>query len=226
MSHHGVLSGHEIQKQIQKGRIRIDPYDLEQINPASYDLTLGEGVKTYNVVEALDSRAQNPTSDWIIPRDGIVLRPGVGYLMHTRERVWTDTFVPVVDGKSSIGRLFIAVHITAGYIDAGFDGHITLEVTAVHPVRVYAGMRICQIRFHTIAGEVMLYKGHYQGATATGAVASRSWEQYRENRNLLQREDQSNELDRVEQEQLSCKGDHEAARRSEDGCELCGYYAK
>ena len=72
----------------------------------------------------------------IDPECGWVLKPGIGYLMHTLERVSSDFYDPVLDGKSSIGRLFIAVHITAGYGDPGFPGNWTLEVTAQHPVRL------------------------------------------------------------------------------------------
>jgi dCTP deaminase len=102
--------------------------------------------------------------------------------MHTRERIWTEKFVPIVDGKSSIGRLFIQIHATAGYGDPGYDGEYTLEVIVQHPVRVYAGMRIGQIRFHTLEGEVeKTYKvtGSYKDEAAQGAVASKAWRQFK-----------------------------------------------
>jgi len=118
----------------------------------------------------------------INPEVGWVLKPGIGYLMHTRERVHTKKFVPVLDGKSSIGRLFIQVHVTAGYGDPGFNGQFTLEVTALHPIRIYPGMRICQVRFHTMRGEVgNTYDktGHYTQEAATGAVASQAFRMFR-----------------------------------------------
>ena len=108
----------------------------------------------------------------------LVLLPGIGYLMHTEERVWTDTFEPILDGKSSIGRLFVKVHETAGFGDPHFDGQYTLEVTAMHPVLVYPGMRFCQIRFHTMVGEVTPYHGNYTGQQAIGPVPSRSWRMF------------------------------------------------
>ena len=87
--------------------------------------------------------------------------------------------VPVLDGKSSLARLFVSVHATAGYGDAGFDGQYTLEVTVTHPIVVFAGMRIAQIRFHTMHGEVgKLYSGNYTGETSKGAVASRAYKQF------------------------------------------------
>jgi deoxycytidine triphosphate deaminase len=112
------------------------------------------------------------------PDDGWLLKPGIGYLMHTADRICTDDFVPVLDGKSSLGRLFMTAHVTAGYGDPGFDGQYTLEVVVTQPVIVYPGMRFCQIRFHTLVGRRADYKksgGHYVGAFAEGPVPSMSW---------------------------------------------------
>jgi len=124
----------------------------------------------------LDTRKPAKLRKWSIdPVVGWCLMPGVGYLMHTVERVTTDHYVPVLDGKSSIGRIFVQVHVTAGFGDPGYDGQYTLEVTSKFPVIVYPGMRFCQMRFHCIDGEVLNYRdtGHYQGEQAKGAVASR-----------------------------------------------------
>lgn len=126
----------------------------------------------------LDAKKPNTTRSFTIGPEGWILKPGVGYLMHTFERIHTTKFVPVLDGKSSIGRLFVTVHVTAGYGDPYFNGQYTLEVVAVHPIRVYAGMRIAQIRFHTICGDIVQYKGNYLGEDAKGAVASKSWNQF------------------------------------------------
>lgn len=200
----GVLSGKAIEEAVAAGRIQVDPYNAKYLNPASYDLTLGDEVRVYtNSITGslwgdgtymhpraqdsfqktiLDSKVANPTTSCKMGPEGFILKPGIGYLMHTHERVVTDSFVPVLDGKSSIGRLFITIHVTAGYGDPGFNGQYTLEVTAVHPVRVYPGMRFCQIRFHTIAGEPVLYKGHYTGQKALGAIPSRSWEQFEDDK--------------------------------------------
>ena len=161
----GILSGPEIKRQIEYGDIVIDPFDPELLNPASVDLRLGDVVCQYvmNLREAdIDSKVEPRTVGYVIDGDeGIVLRPGELYLMHTVERVYTSRFVPIIDGKSSIGRLGICVHLTAGYGDPGFNGQYTLEVTSVLPVRVYAGMRFCQMRFHSIEGEVQQYTGNY-----------------------------------------------------------------
>lgn len=208
MTPQGILSGPEILKQIQVGRITVDPFNEKHLNPASIDLTLGSGVRIYRSSYAKHARHSGPLEDgfsfkalqdppcrdtkksehWetdsfdIDPEIGWVLQPGIGYLMHTAERVTTNHYVPVLDGKSSVGRIFVKVHETAGYGDPGFDGHYTLEVT-VHqmPTRVYPGMRFCQIRFHTIVGEISSYQEHrsnYKGVSAEGAVASRIYKQF------------------------------------------------
>lgn len=131
----------------------------------------------------LDARVKNEVLEYEL-EDGeaILLKPGIGYLMHTAERVWTDTFVPVLDGKSSIGRLFTMVHVTAGYGDPGFNGQYTLEVVVINPVIIYAGMRICQMRFHTICGRHISYQdtGSYKGNLAEGPVPSYSYKMFRE----------------------------------------------
>lgn len=129
---------------------------------------------------ALDVKEELRTQGFTISDKGWVLLPGILYLMHTRERIYTERYVPILDGKSSIGRLGVVVHLTAGYGDPGFDGQYTLEVTTVHPVRVYAGMRFCQMRFHSLIGDHISYKdkGHYKGEDACGPVASKAFTQF------------------------------------------------
>jgi dCTP deaminase len=190
----GILTGPAIAEAVRCGRIFIEGFNPDRVNPASYDLTLGDQVSIYEQVvnnrprrerhTPEDGRLFEPFTEYCLssdkpneiatykidPATGWVLKPGIGYLMHTVERVRTDHYVPVLDGKSTIGRLFIMVHVTAGYGDPGFDGQYTLEVLATHPVRVYPGMRICQIRFHPTHGRIKLYEGRYRGDRAYGAV--------------------------------------------------------
>lgn len=207
----GILSDLEIRRAITAGEIEIDPFTPEHLNITSYDLTLGNEVRVYsNWVEGtpedrrlygdvayanalqgenlepteyrVNANEEQATEAWNFDDRGFLLKPGIGYLMHTRERVRTDCYNPILDGKSSIGRLFIQVHATAGYGDPGFNGQYTLEVIVQHPVRVFPGMRICQIRFHTIAGRLgKLYDqvGHYTQESAKGAVASQAWRQFK-----------------------------------------------
>lgn len=201
----GILSDLAIRQAIEVGDIQIDPFNPEQINITSYDLTLGTEVCVYQKTVAFEQGGGLPRMDGIdlvptgtcamdvkepleviryeiVPDIGWWLKPGIGYLMHTHERVRTSKYNPILDGKSSIGRLFIQVHATAGYGDPGFDGQYTLEVIVQHPVRVYPGMRFCQIRFHTIAGELgRTYDqvGHYTAAHAKGAIPSQAWKQFK-----------------------------------------------
>ena len=187
-----LLTGREIYKQVQAGNIQIDPFDQGRVNPNSYDLSLGDFVAVYSnwVVElepspdgrhlySRDNELDIKTKPEVMlykidPEVGWLLKPGIGYLMHTVERIHTELFTPVLDGKSSIGRLFVAVHVTAGYGDTGFNGQYTLEVKVVHPIRVYPGIRFCQMRFHVPTGDITSYAGNYQGEAAVGPVPSRA----------------------------------------------------
>lgn len=131
----------------------------------------------------LDSRKKQEIIEFEMDRErGWLVKPGIGYLMHTSARILTRRYIPIIEGKSSIGRLFVTAHVTAGYGDAGFNGQYTLEVTATHPVILYPGMRFCQVRFLTQVGEVLDYakKGHYVDEASMGPVASMSWKQFEE----------------------------------------------
>jgi dCTP deaminase len=193
-----VLTGPAIATCIQSNEIIINPFDPNQINPTSYDLRLGNKVRIYcgdmdpvrviyhakigylvPTVE-LDSAKPNPSVEFEIPIGGLLLHPNNFYLMHTLERVATKCYQPSLEGKSGIARLGIEVHLTAGWGEPGFDGQYTLEVSCRLPVRIYAGMRICQIKFETLNGEVVDYKnsGSYVGENASGPVASRSYTQF------------------------------------------------
>jgi dCTP deaminase len=191
-----ILSGPAIEEAVGKRKIEIDPFVPANLNPASYDLTLGSKVLVYDLnpmraagffsTRVIDVKEEQKTERFYIQEEGFVIRPGIGYLMHTRERVRTDCYVPVIDGKSSLGRLFVSIHQTAGYGDAGFDGQYTLEVSTLYQVRLHAGMRIAQIRFHELSHGVgaastaiVKYAGNYVGKTARGPVASRSWKMFK-----------------------------------------------
>lgn len=184
----GILSGQRIREEIERKVISIDPYPTS-FNPASVDLHLGTDVLQYvcperltNSIVGLDVRKQPFTMIETIDDEGYILLPGRLYLMHTVESIWTKHYVPVLDGKSSIGRLGIVIHLTAGYGDPGFQGQYTLEVTSMIPVRVFAGMPFCQMRFHDLAGHSWIdYQdvGHYAGPQK-GPHASRIWMYFRD----------------------------------------------
>ena len=159
-----VLSGQEIKRQLGTN-IVIDPFDESRLNPNSYDLALHDELMVYEEV-VLDMRKANRVRRIGIPREGLVLQPNQLYLGRTVERTETHNFVPMIEGRSSIGRLGLFVHVTAGFGDVGFCGFWTLEMFAVQPVRIYAGVAICQIFYHDIHGDITEYRsGKYQHNT-------------------------------------------------------------
>lgn len=196
-----ILTGPEIEAAVKRGEINISNYDEKQLNDVSYDVRLGNKVAVYKAQAApsvwsktkdsahqrlrmvekcadpapLDAAVNNELWEFELQHgDPVFLQPGLGYLMHTEEIICTNHYVPIIDGKSSIGRLFVSVHQTAGYGEPGFDGQWTLEVVAQSPVVLYVGMKVGQMRFHVPRGDVRRYAGHYQGDGARGPVGSRA----------------------------------------------------
>jgi len=158
-----ILSGHEILNRMGED-IEIDPFDASQVNPNSYNLTLHDELMVYEEV-VLDMARANRVRRISIPEEGIVLSPNQLYLGRTVERTTTHNLVPQIEGRSSVGRLGLFVHVTAGFGDVGFSGHWTLEMFAVQPVRIYAGTSICQIIYHELAGKHEEYQSKYQHNT-------------------------------------------------------------
>ena len=155
-----ILSGAEIRKNIGSNII-IDPFDERHLNPNSYNLTLHHELMTYEEV-VLDMRKANRVHRMSIPEDGLVLGPNQLYLARTAERTETHNFVPMIEGRSSVGRLGLFVNVTAGFGDVGFCGYWTLEMFAVQPVRIYPHVPICQIFYHEIIGDITEYDSKYQ----------------------------------------------------------------
>ena len=156
-----ILSGKEIRKRLNQ-QIFIEPYDEKLLNPNSYNLRLHNELLVYTD-PVLDMRKLPGTELLTIPEEGIELRPGQLYLGRTLEWTRTEGCVPMLEGRSSIGRLGLFVHVTAGFGDVGFAGYWTLEISAIQPIRVYAGVPICQIFYHEIQGEYDAYRsGKYQ----------------------------------------------------------------
>lgn len=159
-----ILTGNEILNKITEGSIKIEPFNESNINPNSYNLTLGKELLIYNE-GLLDSKRPNNTTKLTIPDQGLILQPGRLYLAKTQEYTETKGLVPVLHGRSSLGRLGLFVHVTAGYGDVGYAGNWTLELMAVQPLKIYPGMKICQIVYNTIQGEATEYNGKYQNST-------------------------------------------------------------
>lgn len=115
-------------------------------------------------IEIIDMKSKDHGCyDLYIPQEGRVLWPGILYLGRTIEVIGSNSFVPIVEGRSSVGRLGVHVHVTAGFCDIGFRGTITLEIHVVHPIRIYPNIPICQAYFLKPHGAIELYHGRYSG---------------------------------------------------------------
>ncbi len=159
-----ILSGKEIQRHMGKD-IVIQPFDPKRLNPNSYNLSLHNELLVYEN-RLLDMKVPNPVKTLTIPESGLVLEPDKLYLGRTNEFTQTDRFVPMLEGRSSVGRLGLFIHVTAGFGDVGFAGYWTLEIFCVQPIRIYPNVEICQIYYHDIQGDYDLYQsGKYQNNT-------------------------------------------------------------
>ncbi len=158
-----ILSGLEIKKRIGH-EIIINPFNESRINPNSYNLSLHNEILIYDE-KILDMKKLNSAHKILIPPEGLLMQPGVLYLGRTVEYTKTEKFIPMLEGRSSVGRLGICIHVTAGFGDVGFSGYWTLELFCVQPVKIYAGVEIAQIYYHTITEPYENYKGRYQNNT-------------------------------------------------------------
>src|SRR5580658_4848737 len=148
-----ILSDTRILENVRSGQIVIRPFRPDCLGSNSYDVHLGPHLATYRN-GALDARLDNAVDEFRIPKDGFVLSPGQLYLGVTQEYTETHGFVPFLEGKSSVGRLGIDIHSTAGKGDVGFCNYWTLEMSVKLPVRIYAGMPVGQLIYFEISGEV------------------------------------------------------------------------
>lgn len=176
-----VLSDHDILSSVESGKLTIEPFDETHVEPASVDLRLGKEFKIAvpKQSEPIDlHKSYDENIAWQVETGSVTIRPEQFVLATTMERVEVpDSLVATVLGRSSLGRLGISVHQTAGYIDPGFEGQITLELSNHGPVPVtlHTGDRTCQIVFEELTSGVMNPYGHegsqYQdqtGATESG----------------------------------------------------------
>jgi deoxycytidine triphosphate deaminase len=179
-----VLTGPEIARQMDEGTIHISPFERAHLGPNSYDVTLNPRLLVYDLApgEPLDMKRDNAVRSLDIPEAGLVLEPGTLYIGCTNETATSKAFVPMFEGRSSIGRLGINTHITAGFGDVGW-GYVpdekgdlvcqyptwTLEIEVVHAIRVYPNVRIGQVYFIRPEGELKFYKGKYSSQKAPQA---------------------------------------------------------
>jgi dCTP deaminase len=180
-----VLSDGTIRRLVEDGRIKIEPWDPVRIQPASVDLRLGDSFRVFNnhKVTAIDLRQppENLTEEVIVPEgEAFVIHPGEFCLARTLEWVEIpDDIVARIEGKSSLGRLGLIVHATAGFCDPGWKGTLTLELNNLTriPIKLWPGLLIAQLSFMTLDSAAERPYGsdglgsHYQGQRA--ATASR-----------------------------------------------------
>ncbi|MBC6699014.1 dCTP deaminase [Hymenobacter puniceus] len=148
-----ILTDQQILTEIESGNIVIEPYDRSCLGTNSYDVHLGRYLATYRD-KVLDARKHNEIDVFEIPEEGFVLQPGVLYLGVTEEYTESHAHVPFLEGKSSVGRLGIDIHATAGKGDIGFCNTWTLEISVSMPVRVYHLMPVGQLIYFSVQGDV------------------------------------------------------------------------
>jgi dCTP deaminase len=175
-----ILSDRDIRDRLEDGDLEIDPIDDPdmQIQPASVDVRLGHTFVVYQLphVSCIDTRDQRAAENYtetveIDEDDGFILHPGEFVLAATREWVeMPDDLVARVEGRSSIGRLAVVVHATAGLVDPGFEGNITLELSNLGRVAVqlYPGMRISQLVFQEMTSPAERPYGPERGSKYFG----------------------------------------------------------
>ena len=158
-----ILTGSQILAELGN-RIEIQPFNINQLNSNSYNLKLHDELLVYKE-KTLDMKIPNPFDRIHIPETGLLIMPGRLYLGRTAERTETRGLVPMIEGRSSIGRLGISVHETAGFGDIGFCGYWTFEISCIQPVIIYPNVEICQIYYHEVKDDHHRVVGTYDGTT-------------------------------------------------------------
>jgi dCTP deaminase len=156
-----ILTGLQIRRACERGEIVINPFRLRQVGPNAYDFRLGDRCRTYDN-KVLDAARPNPTTLLKIPKAGLLLKPDKIYLANTEETMGSTRYVPIIRGRSSVGRLGLFIDITADLIDLGSINQWTLQLHCVQPLRIYPGMLIGQVTFWKTFGRRTLYNGKYQ----------------------------------------------------------------
>lgn len=151
-----ILSDKEILTAVDNGNIVIEPFDVACLGTNSYDVHLSANLAVYKD-RVLDAKLHNLIEHFEIGPEGFVIQPGTLYLGATVEYTETHHSVPFLEGKSSVGRLGIDIHATAGKGDVGFCNYWTLEISCVQPVRIYAGMPIGQLIYFKVEGDINNY---------------------------------------------------------------------
>ena len=171
-----ILTGNEIRNQVLKGKIHIKPFIDENLNPNSYNFRLGDTLKICKE-KILDSARPNRFEEIKIPKKGFVLRPNTLYLGHTMEEMGSDFFAPIMQARSSVGRLGLYIYLNSGLGDIGFKKQWTLELHAIHPLKVYPEMKVGQMLFWKPMGKITLYDGKYKNSK--GPEVSQIWRDFK-----------------------------------------------
>lgn len=172
-----ILTGDQICEEIKSGRIVIDPFNMENLNDNSYNVTLSKNITTYDLRMSDDlvvdiKHPPKTITATMSEKYGFVIYPGALYLGSTNERIASDYFVPILAGRSSFGRLGLTSHKTGNFGDLGYNGVWTMQITSTFPTRIYPDIKIGQIYFLRPYGKIKsLYHGKYQGST--GPASSR-----------------------------------------------------
>jgi dCTP deaminase len=189
-----LLSDRDILAEIDAGRIRVEPYDEAMIQPSSIDFRLDRYFRVFenHRYPHIDPAADQSDLTRVVEPEGdepFILHPGEFVLGSTHEVVTLpDDVAARVEGKSSLGRLGLLTHATAGFVDPGFSGHVTLELAnvATMPIKLYPGMKIGQLCFYTLSSTAEhpygseKYGSRYQGQR--GPTPSRSFANFHRTR--------------------------------------------
>ena len=185
-----LLSDRDIRAEIESGRVQLDPLDLGMIQPSSIDVRLD---KFFRLFDNHKDPFIDPAEEQPDLTRGVEVDPGEAFILHPGEFVLGSTFELVtlpddiaarLEGKSSLGRLGLLTHSTAGFVDPGFSGHVTLELSnvATLPIKLWPGMKIGQLCFFRLTSPSEhpygsdKYGSRYQGQR--GPTASRSWKNF------------------------------------------------
>lgn len=184
--HKTMLADHEIERCIEEGRLGLTPYDPELLQPNSIDVRLGAGFLVPNpLVAFIDTENVQPNHMHRLSNvPSFYMKPGMLILGSTIERVRLPSdIVGRVEGKSSLGRLGLVVHVTAGFLDAGFEGDITLELVNQAPwgIKLHSGMTIAQLAFDWCLPANVPYQGSYQHQSGPVESQYRGVQQGRKN---------------------------------------------
>lgn len=186
-----ILSDKDILLRIQKGEIKIQPFDKNCVQPSTVDLHLAPELRVFDNWQTgvVDVKEKVDVSRLVkIGKEGFIVHPGEFLLGATVEKIsLPDDIAAKLEGRSSLGRLGLIIHATAGYVDPGFSGWLTFELSNLSrlPIRIYSRMKIAQICFFQMSSKVLHPYGSkglgskYQGQK--GPTASKSWMDFKKN---------------------------------------------